>query len=74
MCRGCELGLNLGCAVGCELGLRRGVVRRGCDPGVAPRGYASLTPGCVLAPLQGARGWMIGCYGVDVGMIGWVGL
>ena len=52
--------------MGCELGLRRGVVIpelcRGvvipglCDPGVAPRGCASLTPGCVLAPLQGARG------------------
>ena len=39
--------------------------------GVAPRGCATLTPGCVLAPIQGAGGgddWMLwgGCLGFAV--------
>ena len=36
-------------------------------PGVASRGCASLTLGCVLAPLQGAGGgddWMMWGWGV----------
>ena len=53
----------------------------GLRPGVASRGCASLTPGCALAPLQGACGgddwmmwgwvWRVGCVFLRSGRLWW---
>ncbi len=47
-----------------HVGIIAGGLLAGCV--LAPRGCASLTPGCVLAPLQGACGgddWMMWDWG-----------
>ena len=47
--------------------LRPGVASRGCVPGLRPGVALRYTPGCVLAPFQGACGgddWMMWGWGV----------